>query len=194
MESARIRHGLLGWFIRHKQRIGTIAVGHAAKRVEEYLFDWLIYAFVVYQCTSLWGTYWGSIAAFFIMAPLSALVCWLYLLFYDWAKKDWFGFELLKELREEEAQSSWFRRLMIRIARWGDLAAFIALSIHDDPFMVTVYLRKKGHEHRGLSRRDWNIFWLAVVFSNAYWTLRWTVIVTVIEFLWRIAPHSLVAV
>jgi len=174
------------WLNRHKNKIGLLAIGHTAKRVEEYLFDWLLYGIVVLWSINTWGSFWGSIVAFFIMAPTSALFCWIYILFYDWAKKDWFGFEALKELRETETQGV-FGRIFRRVVRFGDIPAFILLSIYSDPFMVAVYFRKKGHEHRGLTRRDWKIFWASVVVSNAYWTLRWTVIFEVVRVLWNTA-------
>jgi len=164
------------WFSRHKRRIGLVVVGHAAKRVEEYLFDWLLYGAIVLWSTTTFGAFQGSLIAFAIMAPVSALLCWLYMLLYDWAKKDIFGFEMLKELRDEESHGGFIGRLLRKVLSRGDAAAFIALSIYGDPFLVTVYLRKKEHTHRGLTRRDWSIFWGAVLFSNGYWTLRWAVI------------------
>ena len=174
------------WFNRHKNKIGLVAIGHTAKRIEEYLFDWLLYGIVVLWCINTWGSFWGSIVAFFIMAPVSALFCWIYILFYDWAKKDWFGFETLKELKETET-TGLFGRIFKRMLHWGNIPMFLVLSIYTDPFMVTVYFRNKAHEHRGLTRRDWKIFWASVVVSNAYWTLRWTVIFEVVRVLWNTA-------
>lgn len=171
-----------------------MAIGHTAKRVEEYLFDWLLYGVVVLWSINQWGSLWGSIVAFLIMAPLSALFCWLYMLFYDWAKRDWFGFEALKELREMEVRGI-FARIFHRVLRWGDIPVFLLLSIYSDPFMVAVYFRKKGHEHGGLTHRDWYIFWASVLVSNAYWTLRWTVVFELIRMLWSIilSPYLLPA-
>jgi hypothetical protein len=180
----------IAWVKRHRHRIGLIAVGHTAKRIEEYLFDWLIYGIVVLWATSRWGAWHGSFVAFGIMAPISALFCWFYIIFYDWAKKDWFGFELLKELKEEE-RSGRGGRLLQKILKLGDIPAFFALSIYQDPFMTTVYLRKKGHGHAGLSRRDWNFFWSSVFVSNAYWTLRWIVIIELVRLLWAVSLHAL---
>lgn len=174
------------WFIKYKNRIGLIAVGHTAKQVEEYLFDWLLYGVVVYWYTSAWGPFWGSVAAFLVMTPLSALFCWVYLLLYDWAKKDWFGFEALKELRETETKG-FFGRIFRVAIRLGDIPVFILLSIHSDPFLTTVYFRKKGHEHGGLTARDWKIFWASAIASNAYWTLRWTVLFELVKLFWNYA-------
>lgn len=174
------------WLSRHKERIGIIAIGHTAKRIEEFLFDWFLYGTVVALTAAYWGPVWGALAAFCIMAPLSALVCYGYIRFYDWAKKDWLGLETLEKLRESEAEAGWFARHFIRLAKAGDIPMFIVLSIYGDPFIVTVYFRRGAEQYGGLSRRDWRIFWASVLFSNAYWVLRWGVIVALARFLWSL--------
>lgn len=174
------------WLIRHKHRIGLIAIGHTAKRAEEYLFDWLLYGAVIVWCISQWGTTRGSLVAFAIMAPLSAFVCWLYILFYDWAKKDWLGLETIEELREREAKAGWLGRIFIRVTKLGDVPMFFVLSFYGDPFMTTVYFRRGSHTYKGLSHRDWQIFWASVLSSNTYWTLRWTIIVEIVRYEWKL--------
>lgn len=166
------------------RQIGTIAVGHTAKKIEEYLFDWLLYGTVVYYCTQRWGSVWGSVYAFCIMAPLSAWLCEWYIKFYDWAGVDWLGFEALKEIRDIE-HGNWFARLTGKIMRFGSVPAFFALCVYGDPFMVTVYFRDRTRVYQGLSGRDYTLFLLAVVISNAYWTLRWTVLIEVATYLWN---------
>lgn len=173
------------WILRHKERIGLVLIGHTAKRIEEYLFDWLLYGLVVGWSMYTYGPVYGSFVAFVIMAPLSALVCYGYIRFYDWAKKDWLGFETIEELREQEASHGWFMRTLVRVAKRGDWAMFVALSIYGDPFMTTVYFRRGSHLYNGLSRRDWKIFWASVLFSNAYWTLRWVVIFIILVPVWE---------
>lgn len=173
------------WFVRHKERIGIIAIGYTGKRVEEFLFDWLLYGVVVVKSMEHWGPYYGSIVAFFIMSPLSALACYAYIRFYDWAKKDWLGLETIEELREKEASAGWFMRHIVRFTKMGDIPMFFGLSILTDPFVTTVYFRRGAHLYNGLSKRDWKIFWSSVLFSNAYWTLRWTVIIVIAQFLWN---------
>lgn len=182
---------IVAWIRRHKHRIGLVAISHTAKQIEEYLFDWVLYGSVVAWSTTTWGAWHGAIIAFFIMAILSAFSCWIYLLFYDWAKVDCFGFELLKDLKEEEG-SSGAGRLLQKILKLGDIPAFFALSIHTDPFMVTVYLRKREHAHKGLTPRDWKIFWASVLFSNAYWTFSWTVVIEVIRFIWNTTAYPVI--
>lgn len=173
------------WLIRHKGRIGIAAIGHAVKEAEEWLFDWLLYGTVSAFLVTTYGSTWGTAATFAIMTPLSALVCFGYIRFYDTSKKDWFGFEALKGIRNELEGDGWFARLMRWTIRQGDLPAFIVLSIHKDPFVVTVYLRNADQAYDGLAARDWRNFWASVLLSNGYWTLRWTVIVQVALWLWE---------
>jgi len=168
-------HRTWDWVDRHKERIGLIVVGHAAKRIEEFLFDTVLYGTVVAVCTIMLNQPWGSLTALTVMTPISALACYGYLRFYDWSKKDWLGLEMLKGLRDGNT-------LLHRIVRYGNIPAFFALSVFADAFTTTVYMRGKGR-YEGLTTRDRKIFWASIVVSNAYWTLRWTVIVQVVLFL-----------
>lgn len=148
--------------IRWKERIGLAFIGHGAKNVEEFLFDYVLYPAVI-----AWlGTLYGGL----IMTVFSAVMCYLYIIAYDWSGKDWFGFELLKEARDGEETEGRIGRLVQRVARKGDWAAFIALSVYSDPFFTTVYMRKGANAYNGLSRRDWSIFWGSVLVANLWWT------------------------
>jgi len=172
------------WFRRHRHKIGLVAVGHTAKKVEEYLVDWLIYGIVVTYASLQFGALYGSMLAFLIMTPITAFLCLSYIRLYDWAGKDWLGFEALKELREEQQHGGWFSHVIYRLAKHGGVIAFFALSIYGDAFMTTVYLRHGSHSYSGMNRRDHAIFWSSLLVSNAYWTLRWTVILQVIIWFW----------
>ena len=179
-----LHHKLTHEIKKHHRRVGTILAGHTLRLVEEYLFDWLLYGYVIATATAQYGALQGSVLTFAVMTPLSALLCWLYIVAYDWAKKDLFGFEILKEIRDAET-GGFFNVLFGKALRLGNVPAFFALSIHTDPFMTTIYFRKHGHEHKGLTGRDWQIFWASVIFSNLFWTLQWTVLVQIVIFIWH---------
>ncbi len=171
------------WLIRHKERVAILAVGHIGLRIEEFLFDWLLYGTVSTFLTHSFGAVYGSLATFAAMCPLSALVCFWYIKLYDLSKTDWFGLEATKKLRDDGSFTGigkWFHKL----ARLGDVPAFIALSIYSGPFTVTAYMRR-GSEYAGLSKRDWEIFWASVLFSNAYWSLQWGAMVEVFRLIVR---------
>jgi len=176
--------------IRWKERIGTMVLGHTAKTAEVFLFDTLLYGSVVTYLTTMFGWMWGSFASFAVMAPLSGLWCSCTIRLYDWAKLDWFGLEATKRVRDELSKSGRWAKIIQRAIQLGDVPAFFAiLFLHPlgDPFMVTLYLRKGAEQYNGLTKRDWSIFWAAVIVSNGYWTLRWAAIVELVrQFLWPV--------
>ncbi|NBV77089.1 hypothetical protein EBR66_02940 [bacterium] len=158
--------------------------GHGFKRVEEFLFDWLLYGAVTWYCNAEWGPVYGSLAAFCIMAPLSACVSFFWIAIYNAIGKDWLGLELLKELKRSKG-GNWFTRKARAIVRSGKgVPAFFVLSFWTDPFMTTVYFRKKGETYTKLTGRDTNIFWCSVFVSNTYWTVRWSALVQLIWYVW----------
>lgn len=168
-----------GWLRQYRHRLALVAVGHTAKRIEEYLVDWVVYGAVVAYCTYTWGLAYGSLMSFLIMTPITAVMCIAYIRFYDWAKRDWLGIETLKELRELDNTSTWFRGIIRRILKRGGVPAFFLLSAFTDAFITTVYLRRGAHHYSGLEWRDVIIFCSSVIVSNAYWTIRWVVIVDI---------------
>ena len=147
--------------IRWKERIGVMALGHTFKQGEEFFFDYTLYPFVIVTMGMLWGG--------LVMTVLSATICYLYILFYDWSKQDWLGLELLKEARDGEQMESWLGRKAQAIARKGDVAAFFAFSVYTDPFVTTAYLRKGSGFYNGMTRRDWKIFFASVAVANLAW-------------------------
>ncbi|NBV77088.1 hypothetical protein EBR66_02935 [bacterium] len=165
----------------HGKKAAIVATGHTLKRIEEFLFDWLLYGTVTAWCTAHFGTVWGLIWSFWVMMPLSAVISLIYLQVYDKSRRDWLGFELIKEWKDEDHELSWFANLIRKLLHLGSIPAFLILSTHGDPFMVVVYFRHKKNQFNGMTRRDWKIFWTAVLFSNAYWTLRWVIIVEVVR-------------
>lgn len=160
--------------IRWKERIGTMALGHTFKKVEEFLFDFTLYPAMI--------AFFGSVIGGLIMTMLSALACYLTLLFYDWSKRDWLGLELLKEVRDGEEQSGHLARFAQSMARKSNWLAFIFFSCYFDPFVATVYMRKGAEAYNGLTSRDWRIFWGSVAVANFWWTVMMTIAVESIRF------------
>ena len=96
-----------------------MAVGHTFKQVEGFVFNYTLYPAVI--------AWLGAVTGGFVMTAFSAFVCYLYILFYDWTKKDWLGLELLKEVRDGEEEAKGFvARLVQWAARKGDWLAFIS--------------------------------------------------------------------
>lgn len=169
----------------HLRRLGTLATGYTVKKLEEFLFDTVLYAYVVFVCTQAYGVAHGSLVAFAIMMPLSAIACVIYLKIYDSLKTDYLGLEALKALKDSTS-SSLAARVGRKLLRSGDLGAFFLLSLQGDAFMTVIYLRRGDNSYNGMTRRDWMIFFSSIFVSNAYWTLRWVAIVEVVVYLWHL--------
>lgn len=63
-----------------------------------------------------------------------------------------------------------FRLLMWLLRVGGDVIAFFALCIWEDPFITTAYLRHGRCD--GLTKKDLFIFFASVLVSNGYWIAR----------------------
>lgn len=170
-----------------KKRICTIAVGHTLNQIFDFLFNYPLYLGII--------NWLGPSSGGLVMTILSLTVCYFFVVVYDRMKIDWLGVSAVEELKEIAPRwlvklekwsqgSSWriisyyivaFLPLIpVRIIFWAikknDVFAFVALSIFSDPFITTVFLRhgKFGN----LCKKDWEVFILSGIASNAYWTVR----------------------
>lgn len=165
-----------------KKRVAIVALGYTFNFTFDWIFNYPLYGYVIER--------WGLKNGYFIMATLSFLTCLAFIRFYDWAKVDWLGIEVAKEV--QDFGPMWIKNINVeskigRILWWpvskiillilwavskGGLIAFFALSVFTDPFITTVYMRKGWGEFNGLSRRDWLIFLASTIVGNAYWSIR----------------------
>lgn len=138
-----------------KERIGIFGVGLVANTLIVYVFDYLLYPFVINK----WGIFYGG----HVMIWASLLICLISFEFYDWAKTDWVGIETLKEIRDDENEIP-----IIKKAKWLE---FLILSIQTDPFIVTIFMRKGAHKYNGLSKQDWKVFFGSLAVGNTFWII-----------------------
>lgn len=148
-----------------KKRIGTILIGLTANELMVQGFDSILYPFVM-------GTQGFFIGAH-IMIWASILICLLTLKFYDWSGTDWIGIETLKETRELE--NSRANRFIARFFKKSQWAQLVILSLAQDPFVVTVFLREGAHEYGKMTKKDWKNFFTSVLIGNVFWsTVCWS--------------------
>lgn len=134
-----------------------LATGYTASWAIDTTFNFVIYPLAIYQL----GVLQGGI----VMTFASFLLCWGFVVFYDWSKRDWFGIEAVKGLKAG-GESRW-ARLLAWMLNKSDPAALLVLSIKFDPFVTTMYLRQGAYN--GMNARDWRIFIISLVIGNAYW-------------------------
>jgi hypothetical protein len=159
-----------------KRRTGELAIGHIVNYGTAWAFDFGLYPLMIFWL--------GLGRGFVVMATLSFLVCWLFMKFYDWSKRDWLGIEAVKELKNYNGASR-AGRLLGWVLRRSDPVACVLLSIKFDPFIVTAYLRREAFG--GMTRRDWNIFLLSWFIGNAWWSVVCFTGISAVEWLWQAA-------
>ena len=162
-----------------KERLAVLGVGILANHAIVLSFDYLLYPFVLWQL--------GLVLGCITMTVISAFLCYLTLLFYDWSKRDWLGIEAMKGLREGESVGRFPKAIRAILAR-SHWFALIILSVKFDPFIATAYLRSGSYRFDGMSRSDWRVFWTSVVISNVYWSFVAFTGVSVIQWLWERNP------
>lgn len=157
-----------------KGQFTLISIGHAVNKILVYPFDYLLYPYIIWKC----GLIKGAVA----MTILSLFYCWVTILFYNWAKTDFLGLEMLKQVREYRG-SHVFGKLFGWVLSKGDAAVFVFLSTRD-PFMATIYMRKGDDAYSKMKQRDWLLLISSVVIGNAYWAIAMYLGVSLAVYVW----------
>ena len=153
-------------------RSGELSAAHLFIRLEEYLFDFLLYPYMLYGGGSAllrMAGYAGANARTgywlggTIMLASSITLNLIYLWTYDRTRRDWFGIE---QLRHWEARPVIWLPAWIRPA-WRS-AVFGGLCIWANPLFATLWLRSREQQFV-MTRGDRGVFWLAIVIANAAW-------------------------
>ena len=130
----------------------------------------------------------------------------IFLVLYQKNESDWLGvngFEDLKEHGDKWAQKvqnhrnvfirlilwvpALFFRLLVWAVRKNNLLAFVVLSVFEDSFITTVFLRGKvGGE---LTKKDYLVFLASTAFSCVYWSIRNGVVLVILKGGWEIGKQ-----
>jgi hypothetical protein len=162
------------WLVRHKEQIARIGAGHICYGVFNWLYDNILYVFIVYRLGLLVG---GG-----LMTVGSLLQCAALLLAYKRMKIDWVGTGALHSLAQKE-RPTFIEKILLWAMRKGKVPIFLALCVYQDPFITTAYFTEGRFEK--LTSRDWKTFFASVFVSNGYWTLRSGLVAQVIVHAWR---------
>lgn len=177
-----------------KELMKTIGLGQLIYSVIGWIYNNPLYMAVIALC--------GPFVGGGLMTLGSLLICLFLILWYNHRKIDWLGvnaidsikiltFRYVAMLAEWRTESFIGKVLLIicyipiqiilsilRLANhrtYGDIIAFFLLSIFEDPFVTTAYLRHGYYEQ--MVSRDWLIFFGSVILSNGYWIFRTTAII-----------------
>lgn len=93
---------------------------------------------------------------------------YLVVLLYDLFKKDFFGFEALKEMKKSGKGTG----IMHTIMKLGDIPFFIFLSWYDP--MFAVLYKRKSQNFDGFKKRDYFILVLSTATGCLIWSGMWS--------------------
>jgi hypothetical protein len=167
------------------RRAGEVSIGHTFIQLEEYVFDFALYPYMLYSGGEAFlritkiadaSPENGFKAGFAIMFACSVAFNYLYVRAYDRMKVDWFGIEAVRSY-----EPSWVNRLppLLRIAaRYG---TFAGLSVWTNPLFAVLWLRSPG-VHYEMARGDWGVFAVAIILANIGWTFLIVAVAWIIGF------------
>jgi hypothetical protein len=133
------------------------------------------YDYIVYPAVTYWfgKKLWLS---FLILFFIALTLNYLLVLAYDFFKKDLFGFEEIKKIKDQahdpSIKKTWFQKRIIQFEKYGNLPLFLFLSWYD-PFMAVLYKRKSSH-FNGFQKRDYLILFCSTLFACIVWSGMWS--------------------
>ncbi len=125
--------------------------------------------------------FFGSIMGGIIMTAIALIINLILIWLYDYLKKDLFGFENLKLLRESSGKGFWIW-LIKKAFKIGRIPAFIVLSYYD-PFLAVIYMRKDAHCF-SMRLKDWIYFIISMLIASAGFTVFWSLIIEAVKISW----------
>lgn len=133
-------------------------------------YDYIVYPAITYFFgKKLW-------ASFLVLFVTALILNYLLVLAYDFFKKDLFGFEEIKKLKEEAhdatIKKTWIQRRIVQFEKYGRLPLFLLLSWYD-PFMAVLYTRR-NNQFNGFTRRDYMILFFSTLFACLVWSGMWS--------------------
>lgn len=133
-------------------------------------YDYIVYPFITYIFgKKLW-------LSFLVLFGTALILNYLLVLAYDYFKRDLFGFEEIKKLKEQAhdptIKKTWIQRRIVQFERYGSVPLFLFLAWYD-PFMAVLY-KRRGNDFGGFSKRDhWTMF-VATLFACLVWSGMWS--------------------
>lgn len=179
--------------------VSTWAFWHAVMRIEEFLYDYVLYPFMLttgglmaatwyantfnpeLQVTESLG-YWVGFILLFLGSIATNI---LYLKLYDGVKKDILAFEALKDTVHNTEQKGFFKRMLQKHAeaKWFvKWAVFVYLSVWENPFFTVLFMRKEARSYK-MNQYDWTVFTISILTANLVWAGVVTGVVELVQFL-----------
>jgi len=171
--------GILIYFIsKDLKRVAQVLGGWGGYQLLNFSFDYLFWAYIQER----YGFY-GII----FLAFCALIINFLILIWYQRKEVDWLGVGILEEIKSNghvwiekvKQHNKWYIRIILYLPAYffgliiwllnkNDILAFFVLSIYQDSFITTAFLR---HGNFGkLTRRDYTILILSTIVNAAAWS------------------------
>jgi hypothetical protein len=167
-----------------------------------YAIDWP-FDNILYPAVLVWKGPWLGTGIMIVLTTIANLIL---IKVYMRIGEDWLGVNAVEALKDRghvwvdrlyarpHSVWSWILKivaylptrvylLVLWALKKNDTTAFIALSIYQDAFRTTAFLRHGRTDP--MSTRDWSIFWGSIFVSTIYWSFRWIVIIEVIRWVYH---------
>ena len=151
-------------------RVLLFIAGIAAIEAIGNIFDWVVYPIVTYWFgKKLW-------LSFVVLFSLALILNFLLVLAYDVLKRDLFGFEEIKKIKnsahDPNVKHTRFQKILIKVERYGTIPLFLLLSFYD-PFLAVLYKRKSA-SFDGFTKRDYLLLFVSTLFACIVWSGIWS--------------------
>jgi hypothetical protein len=176
-----------------KRKLKLLGLAHGLLYILDWSFDNILYPIAL--------VYFGTVLGLTVMTIASAVICFILLRHYINSREDWLGVDVVEHIKENShkwikrfysKEGHWWKlmhivayppvqffKLVIWMLRVNNVGAFIILSIYEDAFKTTAFLKR--NRTADMSRQDWLVFFGSIILSNIWWTFRWTVIISIVK-------------
>ncbi|MEI8339240.1 MAG: hypothetical protein WCF94_01090 [bacterium] len=171
------------------KRTAVVMSGWGLYEAYNFAFDYIIWPIL----QAFYGV-WGMIILIIMALTMNFFV----LIWYHKKKVDWFGVNEIEDLKvkghmwvhEVSNHKNLIKRfslyipakllqLMIWLLNKNDIFAFVTLSVWQDSFITTIFLRHGSFEK--LDKRDYTIFIASTIFSCLAWGVLMQIVITILR-------------
>lgn len=146
--------------------------------------------------------YFGPILGAVISTVIAIINNFIFLFFYQKKEVDWLGVNIFEDIKANG--DKWVEKMknhpnifvyivafipatlfkfLLWLVKKNDIFVFLTLSIMEDSFITTAFLRKKVGG--SLTRKDYIIFLFSTIVSCTYWSIRSYIVLIFLKIGWK---------
>ena len=160
--------------LKTSSRFATLIVGWGTATAQSVIVDDILWTPAI-----LWlGPIMGGVVMTILAIIINIILIWAY----DTLKQDFLSFEAMREMQEGEQKGFW-KKLFAWALKFGEVPAFIALSLYD-PFLAVIFSRKGANAYK-MTKQDWVNFIVSMIIACVGWTVICSAAAWIIKLIWH---------